>query len=143
MWQLLNAFSAEQQAIAIYEAEVFWRPGHTNAVFRDILAEERVHRLHMEPYLGMAVGLNAVVLLFTPFNKVIGWVFGSFLSLLPRKLCCRIHIWAENEAAKTYEKTVRNLPTHAPQTLRDALSKAAHQEHEHSRRFAALLKELQ
>ena len=135
MWQLLNAFSAEQQAIAIYEAQVFWLPRESGAVFRDVLAEERAHRLSIEPFMG----IQTVVLMISPFNILMGWVFGSVLSLLPRKVCYRIHVWAEEEAAKTYEQTAKKIPPSAPSRLREALIHAAHQEHEHASRFRALL----
>lgn len=138
MWQLLNAFSAEQQAIAIYEAQVFWRPRDSGAVFREVLAEERAHRLSIEPFMGT----QAVVLMISPFNILMGWIFGSFLSLLPRKICYRLHVWAEEEAAKTYEQTAKKIPLSAPSRLREALDHAAHQEHEHASRFRALLEEL-
>jgi len=138
MWQLLNAFSAEQQAIAIYEAQVFWRPRDSGAVFREVLAEERAHRLSIEPFMG----IQAVVFFMSPFNILMGWVFGTFLSLLPRKLCYRVHVWAEEEAAKTYEQTAKKIPIDAPSQLREALVHAAHQEHEHASRFRDLLEEL-
>jgi rubrerythrin len=138
MWQLLNAFSAEQQAIAIYEAQVFWRPRASGAVFREVLAEEHVHRLSIEPFMGT----QAVVLMMSPFNVLIGWIFGSFLSLLPRKICYEIHVWAEEEAAKTYEQTAKKIPLSAPLQLREALAHAAHQEREHASRFRDLLEEL-
>ena len=137
MWQLLNAFSAEQQAIAIYEAQVFWRPKSNDAVFREVLVEEREHRLGIEPFLG----LKAVVFLVSPFNNLMGWAFGTLLSLLPRKICYKVHVWAEEEAAKTYEQTLNNLPSGAPPELRDAVAHAAEQEREHARRFEALLKD--
>jgi rubrerythrin len=117
MLKLLNAYSAEQQAIAIYQAEVFWRPGASGDVFRAVLAEEQAH----------------------PFNFFFGWLFGSGLSLLPRRLCYRIHVWAEREAAKTYEVTVANIGPDAPELLRKSLSHAAVQEVEHARRFEDLL----
>lgn len=138
MWQLLNAFSGEQQAIAIYEAQVFWRPRASGSVFREVLAEERAHRLSIEPFMGT----QAVVLMMSPFNVLIGWIFGSFLSLLPRKICYEIHVWAEEEAAKTYEQTAKKIPPSAPLPLREALAHAAHQEREHASRFRILVKEL-
>jgi len=117
---------------------VFWRPGASGAVFREVLAEERAHRLNIEPFLGT----QAVVFLMSPFNILMGWIFGSFLSLLPRKLCYRVHVWAEEEAAKTYENTAKKIPGDAPSRLREALAQAAQQEYEHARRFENLLKDL-
>jgi rubrerythrin len=142
MWQLLNVFSAEQQAIAIYEAQVFWRRGPSSEIFRDVLAEERSHRLSIETFMGLNKGLKWVVFLMTPFNMMMGWVFGSMLSVFPRKLCYRVHVWAEEEAAKTYEETAKKIPRDAPSGLQEALVHAARQEHQHARRFEVLLKDL-
>jgi rubrerythrin len=135
MKQLLNAFSAEQQAIAIYEAQVFWRPGPSGRLFRDVLNEERQHRHGIEPYLNDRL----LKLLVTPFNVLAGWLLGTLLSLLPRKVCYQIHVWAEKEAAKTYEQTALQVANIAPKPLLEALHHAAMQEREHAARFAALL----
>jgi rubrerythrin len=135
MMQLLNAFSAEQQAIAIYEAQVFWRPGAGGSVFREILAEEREHRLSIDPYFDHKL----TKALITPFNIITGWFLGTLLSIIPRKICYMIHIWAETEAAKTYEATENKIRAIAPPLLRDALSHAAIQERGHADRFTTLL----
>ncbi len=135
MLKLLNAYSAEQQAIAIYQAEVFWRSGASGDVFRAVLAEEQAHQRSMDAYMDS----RWIIYVMTPFNFFFGWVFGSGLSLLPRRLCYRIHVWAEREAAKTYEVTVANIGPDAPEPLRKSLSHAAAQEVEHARRFEDLL----
>jgi rubrerythrin len=138
MMQLLNAFSAEQQAIAIYEAQVFWRQGSSGAIFRKILKEERDHRLGIEPYFNHP-WVKGVI---SPFNILAGWVLGTVLSILPRRWCYEIHVWAETQAAETYENTAQSLPIGAPQVLRDVLAHAAKQEHEHARQFSLLVKQL-
>lgn len=138
MLKLINAYSAEQQAIAIYKAQTFWRPGASGQIFREILAEELCHQESMASFM-QSPGL---VLLVTPINLIAGWMLGSVLSLLPRALCYRIHVWAEREAAKTYEVTLAGLASSDPKSLRDALSHAAKQEHDHARRFETLLKGL-
>ena len=142
MWQLLNAFFAEQQAIAIYEAQVFWRPGESGLVFREILAEERAHRLSLEPFLGEHKSMKILVMLLRPFNVLAGWGFGSVLSMLPRKICYRAHVWAEEDAAKTYDDTAKKIPLDAPRTLHESLIHAATQERTHARIFEDLLKDL-
>jgi len=138
MLKLINAYSAEQQAIAIYKAQTFWRPGASGQIFRDILAEEISHQASMASFMNTPF----LVLLITPINFLGGWMLGSFLSILPRPLCYRIHVWAEEEAAKTYETTLANLSAEDPKSLKEALAHAAHQEHEHARRFDVLLKGL-
>ena len=142
MWQLLNAFSAEQQAIALYEAQVFWRPGESSSLFRQVLAEERAHRLSIEEFLGRTTSIKIVTTMITPINILMGWVFGCVLSILPRKLCYRIHVWAEEEAAKTYDQTAKLIPSDSPPHLRAALVHASAQERLHARLFEALLKDL-
>lgn len=138
MLKLINAYSAEQQAIAIYKAQTFWRPGASGQIFREILAEELSHQESMASFMNSP----GLVLLMTPFNVIAGWMLGSVLSMLPRPLCYRIHVWAEREAAKTYEVTLAGLGSSDPKSLRDALSHAAKQEHEHASRFEVLLKGL-
>jgi rubrerythrin len=138
MRKLINAYSAEQQAIAIYKAQTFWRPGANGQVFRAVLAEEISHQDSMDNFMRSPI----LVLLITPFNFIAGWMLGSFLSILPRALCYRIHVWAEHEAAKTYETTLAGLGANDPKNLKVALAHAAEQEHEHARRFELLLKGL-
>jgi rubrerythrin len=137
MMQLFSAFSAEQQAIAIYEAQVFWRRGPSGELFREILAEELEHRLGIEPYFDH----RFVKLVITPFNLVAGWLLGTLLSVMPRKICYWIHVWAETEAAKTYEDTAVKIKMIAPQRLLDSLAHAAVQERSHATRFARLLEQ--
>ncbi len=138
MLKLINAYSAEQQAIAIYKAQTFWRPGASGQIFREILAEELSHQESMASFMNSP----GLVLLMTPFNVIAGWMLGSVLSILPRPLCYRIHVWTEREAAKTYKVTLAGLGSSDPKSLRDALSHAAKQEHEHASRFETLLKGL-
>ena len=97
MNHLFAAVSAEQQAIAIYEAQVLWRPGSSGKIFREILAEERQHMLSIKPFLSLQI----VVFMTGPLNILFGWIFGSLLSILPRKLCYKVHVWAEKDAAVT------------------------------------------
>ncbi len=131
MRHLFGALYAEQQAIAIYEAQVFWRPRSSDLIFREILAEERLHNLSIEPF----VKLNVVSIMIRPFNVLFGWLFGTLLSLLPRKLCYRIHVWAEKDAAKTYEDAARRTSKIEAPALYEALIYAAQQEYQHAERF--------
>jgi rubrerythrin len=134
--KMLEVVSAEQQAIAIYEAQVFWRPGQSGQVFREILEEERHHDFSIRPYVNMPI----LVFLITPFNKIGGWLFGTFLSILPRKLCYMVHVMAEKDAARTYEKAVRYTSEGEKPALFEALTQAALQEHQHAETFRSLLK---
>ena len=135
MLKLLNAYSAEQQAIAIYKAEVFWRPSKSASIFREVLAEELEHQQSVSPYINSWF----LVSLLTPFNYFFGCLLGSFLSILPRKVCYQIHVWAEVEAAKTYEQTLHSLGDEASDDLIKALRTAIAQEYSHAERFRHLI----
>ncbi len=131
MRHLFGALYAEQQAIAIYEAQLFWRSKSIDPIFREILAEERLHNLSIEPF----VKFNIVSILMRPLNILFGWLFGTLLSLLPRKICYWIHVWAERDAAKTYEEAARKTSKIDAPALYEALMHAAQQEYQHAERF--------
>jgi demethoxyubiquinone hydroxylase (CLK1/Coq7/Cat5 family) len=137
--KLLKIFEvvvAEQQAIAIYEAQVFWRRRESGQVFRAILEEERHHDFSIRPF----VNLPILVFLITPFNKIGGWLFGTLLSILPRRICYTVHVMAEKDAAHKYEKAVRCTSEAENPALFEALTQAALQEHQHAEMFRTLLK---
>ncbi len=135
MINLWNAYFAEQQAIAIYRAEVFWRRGTSGNIFREILAEEEGHCLLMEPFLGNT-WLKRVA---KPLNVAVGWAIGCLLSILPRRLCYRAHVWAEVQAAKTYRETLEGFTLDVPPALRKAMILAEQQELGHAKKFSDLL----
>ena len=135
---LNEVINAEQQAIAIYEAQVFWRPGNSGSIFREILAEERIHNQSIRPFAQH----QTKTLTFRPLNILVGWLFGTLLSILPRKMCYQIHVWAENNAAKTYEKAAKKITQDVSPELFSALTHAALQEHQHAERFRTKLVKL-
>lgn len=130
---LRAAARAEEQAIGIYEAEVFWRG---ERVFSEILQEEIAHKSSLSSFSpGPA----------RAFDRWSGRLLGSLLSLLPRRICYRLHEWAEAEAARIYEAALErchgnDLNSAHLSELQKALSHAAKQEWEHSRRFRDMAK---
>ena len=106
---IIKTLLSENQAIGIYEAEVYWKK-YPQETFNTILRDEKDHFSKMEEYLKDSDWNYSV------FNKVevglyqfSGWVIGTLLSLLPRKLCFYFHTVAEKKAAIEYGNLVEEL----------------------------------
>ena len=106
---IIKTLSSENQAIGIYEAEVYWKK-YPQDTFNIILSDEKDHFCKMEQYLKD----NAWT--YSTFNRLgislyqfSGWVIGTILSLLPRKLCFYFHAVAEEKAAIEYGNIVEAL----------------------------------
>jgi demethoxyubiquinone hydroxylase (CLK1/Coq7/Cat5 family) len=106
---IIKSLLSENQAIGIYEAEVYWNK-YPQETFSTILREEKDHFCKMEKYLKD----NAWN--YSPFNRLevylyqlSGWVIGTLLSLLPRKLCFHFHAVAEKKAAIEYGNLLEEL----------------------------------
>ena len=106
---IIKTLSSENQAIGIYEAEVYWKK-YPQDTFNIILSDEKDHFCKMEQYLKD----NAWT--YSTFNRLgislyqfSGWVIGTILSLLPRKLCFYLHTIAEKKAAREYGSIVEEL----------------------------------
>ena len=124
---LSKAAAAEEQAIAIYQAEVFWRP---EQIFKEILLEEIQHREHLPVSLFP---------LFSWLQRGSGWILGSIFCLLPRALCYQAHVWAEREAAKIYLDCYNALKSQdfsEKEEILASLQEAEAQERAHAQRFA-------
>lgn len=152
-WQseIWKAILAEEQAIAIYQAEVFFLRGKHRAVYRETLKEEESHLLGLESYLGtLGWGAN----FYRRLNRIGGLILGSVLSALPDLWRTRVHAWAEASAAAIYADCHRKLGDYweKPEwrqamvalwgnpgyfSLLKHLDGARRQEEEHSRKFAA------
>jgi rubrerythrin len=123
---------AEIQAIAIYEAEVFWiRETSRRTLLLSVLEEERVHDSELRPW----VEVRALSVLT---NRIFGWLFGTLLAVLPWTLMCRVQAWAEEEAAKIYERASKKTGANEPE-LKARLLSAHAQELKHAARFRALI----
>ena len=127
---------AEIQAIAIYEAEIYLaRTPERKKLLHGIYDEEIEHDEILSRYANPSsfeVGLN----------RVVGWLVGGVLSLLPWTWLCRIQSWAENEAAKIYESGLgdvraewKRIGVSGDFLLESALYEASVQEKRHSEQF--------
>lgn len=131
---------AEIQAIAIYQAELFFiRRADRREILSRIYREEIEHDGSIQPF----VSVGAIE---SGLNRVVGWILGSFLAALPWKILCRIQSWAEAEAAQIYKAArdeIRERSSKTPSKINAeiefALGKAFVQEAEHSSYFQSLL----
>lgn len=147
---LWKAILAEEQAIAIYQAETLFLRGENGLIYRETLKEEQSHLAGLEAYLG-SLGLGAKV--YRVLNRLGGLMLGTLLSLLPELWRARVHTWAEASAAVIYADCHRKLGDlwENPQyreamvtiwgnpgyfSLLKHLDGARRQEEEHSRKFA-------
>jgi hypothetical protein len=133
---LQNCLVAEEQAIAIYQAECLllaWTPvtsgrRATLALCRRILKEEKEHRSLIREHLEGSIVLEARLTL----ARFGGYLLGLLLSALPSRLSWRIHSWAEREAAQIYGAAAAHPLSDG---LAGTLRHAENQELEHARAF--------
>jgi demethoxyubiquinone hydroxylase (CLK1/Coq7/Cat5 family) len=106
---IIRALLSENQAIGIYEAEVYWKK-YPQETFNVILSDEKNHFCKMEQYLkDNAWTYSTFTRIGISLYQFSGWVIGTILSLLPRKLCFHFHTIAEKKAAREYENIVEEL----------------------------------
>jgi len=153
-WQkeIWKAILAEEQAIAIYQAEVVFLRGPNGALYRETLKEEIDHLVGLEAYLGPA---GIVSKAYRLLNRLSGFALGALLALLPESWRSKVHSWAEASAAAIYADCHRRMGEfwENPETrqslvalwgnpayfsLLKHLDEARRQEEEHSRKFAFL-----
>jgi len=132
------AWIAEVQAIAIYEAEVFWcRSDVLKVELNRILNEERSHAGQMREWLSDRPWARR-------WNRMAGWVLGSILIAIPEPYFSRVQAWAETQASEIYETaashavTVRSIHPH----LLAVLKHASEQEREHAQFFSERLRSI-
>ena len=106
---IIKTLLSENQAIGIYEAEVYWNK-YPQETFSIILRDEKDHFSKMEEYLKDNAWSYSI------FNRIevylyqfSGWVIGTILSLIPRKLCFYFHAIAEKKAAVEYGNILEEL----------------------------------
>ena len=106
---IIKTLLSENQAIGIYEAEVYWAK-YPQETFRIILKDEKDHFCKLEQYLKdnswTYSTVNRIEICLHQFS---GLVIGTILSLLPRKLCFYLHTIAEKKAAREYGNIVEEL----------------------------------
>lgn len=138
---LESCLLAEEQAIAIYEAEIFLlrltpltaQRRLTLELCLDIVAEERVHRGEILNYSNDAFRPKVRIAI----SRFAGHLLGVALSLIPSRASWRIHSWAEQQAAEIYRACAQKLAADSPALT--SMRQAEFQEQEHSRRFSQLL----
>lgn len=124
--------SAEIQAIAIYEAEIFWiREESRRLVLQAILVEERAHDESLADFASPSVVTRRA-------SQLAGWMLGTTLAALPWLWMCRIQAWAEDEAARIYETAARSAESHSPELVTTLLH-AASQERAHAETFRKIV----
>ena len=106
---IIKTLLSENQAIGIYEAEVYWNK-YPQETFTIILRDEKDHFSKMEEYLKDNAWnysiFNRIEVYLYQFS---GWVIGTILSLIPRKLCFYFHAIAEKKAAVEYGNLLEEL----------------------------------
>ena len=106
---IIKTLLSENQAIGIYEAEVYWKK-YPQEAFSIILRDEKDHFCKMEEYLkDNAWNYSSFNKLEVYLYQFSGWIIGTILSLLPRKLCFYFHAVAENKAAVEYENLAEEM----------------------------------
>jgi len=98
----IKIITSEDQAIGIYQAELFWKRRPVD-VFQTILKDEINHEEQLINFL-YSRGWNFTLMQksIMNINRYSGWFIGSFLSILPRRLCFFFHYMAEKQAANGY-----------------------------------------
>jgi len=98
----IKTIISEDQAIGIYEAELFWKR-RPNDVFQEILSEEIKHEEELMGFIqSRGWSLTRAQNFLMTLNRLSGWIIGTALSTLPRRLCFFFHYLAEKQAANGY-----------------------------------------
>ncbi len=122
---------AEEQAVAIYQMQVWVTRGPRLRLLKEILAEEEHHLGWLEEWM--------LPPSFRWAHRLMGWALGLAVAFLPDSLHGRIHRWAERQAAEVYARALRRLKELAPlgfSGLRGRLSDAVKQELSHAEAFS-------
>ena len=78
---------SEDQAIGIYEAELFMSISPKD-IFRKILIEEISHERELIRIIDeMNWNLSGYQVLLLKLNRLLGWGIGILLSIIPKRLC--------------------------------------------------------
>ena len=100
----INLMISEDQAIGIYEAELFFNLSPKD-IFRKILLEEISHKRELIKFiLEMNWNLSSYQILQLKLNRLFGWGIGILMSIIPKRLCFIFHQAGELKAANGYAK---------------------------------------
>ena len=105
----IKTIISEDQAIGIYEAELFWKR-RPKDVFQVILSEEIKHEEELMEFIqSRGWNLTRVQNLLMTLNRLSGWIIGTALSVLPRRLCFFFHYLAEKQAANGHNDLMTGI----------------------------------
>jgi rubrerythrin len=143
--KIIKIITSEDQAIGIYQAELFWKR-RPKDVFQTILKDEINHEEELKNFL-YSRGWNFTLIQKSRmnFNRYSGWFIGTFLSILPRRLCFFFHYLAEKQAANGYNDLMLNIDnTECKQwinssNIKKEIQKIIDSEKLHSEIFRALI----
>ena len=108
----INLMISEDQAIGIYEAEVFLNISPKD-IFRKILLEEISHERELIRIIDeMNWKLSGQQVLLLKLNRILGWGIGILLSIIPKRLCFIFHQTGEIKAANDYIKLKSFIDQH-------------------------------
>ena len=141
----IKLITSEDQAIGIYQAEIFWKR-RPKDVFQTILKDEINHEEQLTNFM-YSRGWDFTLLQksIMTFNRYSGWLIGTLLSILPRHLCFFFHYMAEKQAANGYNDLRINIENTDDQqwinshNIKIEIQKITDNEKLHSEIFKALL----
>ena len=141
----IKTIISEDQAIGIYEAELFWKR-RPKDVFEVILSEEIKHEEELIGFIqSRGWSLTRAQNLLMILNRLSGWFIGTALSVLPRRLCFFFHYLAEKKAANGYnDLMIRIEKPNSPKwinstNIKSEINKIIESETLHSEIFKALM----
>ena len=141
----INLMISEDQAIGIYEAELFLNISPKD-IFRNILLEEISHERELIRIIDeMNWKLSRHEVLLLKLNRILGWGIGILLSIIPKRLCFIFHQTGEIKAANDYIKLKsfidqhNNFESFSSAKVKTILDKIIENEKLHSETFRTLL----
>ena len=136
---------SEDQAIGIYEAELFLK-GQPKDVFQKILEDEISHEKELIRITDeMNWNFSGYQIFLLKINRLLGWIIGIFLAITPRRLCFFFHHLGEKKAAEDYDELRHfidqniNTPLFESIQIKARLEKIIESENLHSETFRLLL----
>ena len=141
----INLMISEDQAIGIYEAELFFNLSPKD-IFRKILLEEISHKRELlKIIVDMNWNLSSYQILQLKLNRLFGWGIGILMSIIPKRLCFIFHQAGELKAANGYVKLkssidqYKNFESFSSTKIIAILDSIIENEKSHSDTFRSLL----
>ncbi len=141
----INLMISEDQAIGIYEAELFFNLSPKD-IFRKILLEEISHKRELiKIIVEMNWNLSSYQILQLKLNRLFGWGIGILMSIIPKRLCFIFHQAGELKAANGYAKLkssidqYKNFESFSSTKIKAILDNIIENEKSHSDTFRSLL----